>query len=204
MGISDYGFEGFGFNRAWMYPEGGFTVYPGQPGSCVPSHSDYSKVNWTVPPTVNAQGVMDKLRALGIPQVPPDTIYLGKNPRAAENVQLPIPKGWTPREDEPKEAEPKKKDLDKPKEKEVEKPKDPEKPKDIGKPKEIVKPKEVEKPKPVDKPKDLAKPKDDDLQAIDGFKGKGLDLPKVEPKIDLKETPKAEPKDKPKDRDDDL
>ena len=130
VGIGDFGHEGVDFNRAWVYPLGGYTLYPGQAGSCVPSHSDYSKVNWTVPPTANAQAVLDKLRALGIPQVPPDTIFLGKNPRAAENAQLPTPKGWVPREDEPKEAEPKNKDLDKPKAKELEKPKEAPKPKD--------------------------------------------------------------------------
>ena len=115
VGISD-GYQGVGFNRAWVYPIGGFTVYPGQPGSCVPSHSDYSKVNWTDSPTANAQAVLDKLRALGIPQVPPDTIYLGKNPRAADNALLPVPKGWVPKEEEPKEADPKPKEIEKPKE----------------------------------------------------------------------------------------
>jgi hypothetical protein len=128
VGFSDYEDGGFGFNRAWVYPNGGYTVYPGQPGSCVPSHSDYSKVNWLVPPTINAQGVLDKLRELGIPQVPPDTIYLGKNPRAAEDAKLPIPKGWTPKEVEPKEADPKAKEpeklKEKPKEKDLEKPKE--------------------------------------------------------------------------------
>ena len=77
------------------------------------SVSDYSKVNWLVPPTVNAQGVLDKLRELGIPQVPPDTIYLGKNPRSADEAKLPIPKGWTPKEVEPKEADPKAKEPEK-------------------------------------------------------------------------------------------
>ena len=168
VGFSDFGYEGFGFNRAWVYPEGGYTVYPGQPGSCFPSHSDYSKVNWTVPPTVNAQGVLNKLRSLGIPQVPPDTIYLGKNPRAADNVQLPTPKGWIPREDEPKEAEPKNKELDKPKEK------------DAAKPKDTPKPKDVDDPEGTEKP-----------TGIDEFKGKGLDLPKVEPKSKPEVNPKG-------------
>ena len=107
VGFGDYGYGGYGFNWAWLYPNGGFTLYPGEPGSCVPSHSDYSKVHWTVPPTASAQGTLDKLRELGIPQVPPDTIYLGKNPYAAGDAKLPLPKGWTPREVEPKEANPK-------------------------------------------------------------------------------------------------
>ena len=133
VGIGDYDYEGIGFNRVWVYPDGGYTLYPGQSGSCVPSHSDYSKVNWTAPPTANAQRVLDKLRDLGIPQVPPETIYLGKNPNAANDLKLPLPKGWTPREDEPKEADkPKEKEADKPKEKDADKPKlkETEKPKD--------------------------------------------------------------------------
>lgn len=112
VGGGDYRYAGYGFNNAWLYPDGGFTLYPGQPGSCVPSHSDYSKVNWVVPPTTNAQAVLDKLRELGVPQVPPDTIYLGKNPNAGD-AKLPIPKGWTPKEVEPKEAEPKAKEPEK-------------------------------------------------------------------------------------------
>jgi hypothetical protein len=117
VGYGDHGYVGYGFNQAWVYPNGGYTLYPGEPGTCVPSHSDYSKIQWVVPPTVNAQGVLDRLRILGIPQVPPDTIYLGKNPRAVEDAKLPIPKGWTPKEVEPKEAEPKGKEPEKLKEK---------------------------------------------------------------------------------------
>ena len=116
-GFSDYWYEDTGFNRAWVYPRGGYTLYPGQAGSCVESHSDYSRINWVVPPTANAQAVLDKLRELDVPLVPPDTIYLGKNPRLSEDAKLPIPKGWTPKEVEPKEAE-------KPKDKNPEKPKD--------------------------------------------------------------------------------
>ena len=121
-GGCDDGYGGFGFNRAWVYPFGGFTLYPGQAGSCVPSHSDYAKVDWTVPPTVNAQGVLDRLRALGVPQVPPDTIFLGKNPRGANDVKLPVPKGWVPKEVEPEK--PKDKAVDPDKEKDPVKPKD--------------------------------------------------------------------------------
>lgn len=113
VGSSDSGYAGYGFNNAWLYPEGGFTVYPGEPGSCVPSHSDYSKVYWVVPPTANAQAVLNKLQQLGIPQVPPDTIYLGKSPNAGE-AKLPLPKGWTPKEVEPEKAkdkEPEKLDV---------------------------------------------------------------------------------------------
>ena len=72
-------------------------------------------MSWTQPPTANAQGALDKLRALGIPQVPPDTIYLGKNLRAAEDAKLPTPRGWVPKEVEPKDADPKGKEIDKPK-----------------------------------------------------------------------------------------
>jgi hypothetical protein len=105
VGVADYGYGdyGYGSNWAWIYPDGGFTLYPGQAGSCVPSHSDYSKVNWLVPPTASAQAVLNKLQQLGIPQVPPETIYLGKNPNAGE-AKLPLPKGWTQKEVEPKEA----------------------------------------------------------------------------------------------------
>ncbi|MFO0846185.1 MAG: hypothetical protein U0797_28045 [Gemmataceae bacterium] len=35
---------------AWWYPHGGFTAYPGLPGSGVEIGSDYSHVNWVVAP----------------------------------------------------------------------------------------------------------------------------------------------------------
>ena len=154
VGFDDYGYGGYGSNWAWIYPDGGFTLYPGQAGSCVPSHSDYSKVHWTVPPTANAQATLNKLQQLGIPQVPPETIYLGKNPHATGDAKLPLPKGWTQKEVEPleapkeKEKEPEKLDV-KPK---VDEPKKAVEPKVNGPDKVEVKPKAETKP-PVEKKK---------------------------------------------------
>jgi hypothetical protein len=95
-------------NWAWWYPHGGFTAYPGLPGSGIVTGSDYSHVNWVVSPTVNAQMVTQKLRAMGVPLVPQDTIYLGKNPKVVEKAKLPMPKNWI-KDDEPE----KDKDLNK-------------------------------------------------------------------------------------------
>jgi hypothetical protein len=83
-------------NWSWLYPDGGFTVYPGEPGSGVRTGSDYSHVNWVQPPQANAQAVLQKLDALGIPRVPQDTTYLGKNPAQVDKAKLPVPKAWQP------------------------------------------------------------------------------------------------------------
>lgn len=98
-------------NWAWWYPYGGFTAYPGEPGSGIKIGSDYSHLNWVVSPVTNAQIVTEKLQALGIPLVPQETIYLGKNPGAVNKAKLPLPKSWI-KDEEPKEAEKKGKDLD--------------------------------------------------------------------------------------------
>jgi hypothetical protein len=82
------------FNNSNHYPYGGWTLYPGEPGSGVPSCSAYSQINGTVSPALNAQMVLEKLQAMGIPIEPPETMYLWKNPRIAENVNLPVPRGW--------------------------------------------------------------------------------------------------------------
>jgi hypothetical protein len=79
-------------NRVNKYPYGGWTFYEGTPGSEVPSHSDYSHINYNKPPAATAQAVLARLQALGIPLVPPETQFLGKNPRAADKVTLPKPK----------------------------------------------------------------------------------------------------------------
>ncbi len=81
-------------NWSWMYPDGGFTLYPGQAGSGIQARSDYSHINWVQPPHANAQAVVQKLDALGIPRVPQDTTYLGKNPAQVDKAKLPIPKAW--------------------------------------------------------------------------------------------------------------
>src|SRR5262249_38958098 len=88
-------------NWSWIYPEGGFTVYLGEPGSGVWPRSDYSHVNWVMSPADNAQAVLRKLDALGIPRVPQDTIYLGKNPAQVDKAKLPLPRAW----EQPKEPE---------------------------------------------------------------------------------------------------
>lgn len=101
-------------NWSWLYPDGGFTAYLGLPGSGVKARSDYSHVNWVQSPHANAQGVLQKLDALGIPRVPQDTTYLGKNPAMVEKAKLPVPKAWQPKEPEKDKA------IEKDKEKEVE------------------------------------------------------------------------------------
>ncbi len=42
-------------------------------------------------PAANAQAVLDKLKEMNIPRVSPEPIFLGKNPRIADNVNLPVP-----------------------------------------------------------------------------------------------------------------
>ncbi|MBY0232535.1 MAG: hypothetical protein K2W96_24920 [Gemmataceae bacterium] len=80
------------FNNVWHRPEGGWTLYPGEPGSGFASHSEYSHIDWLVTPEDNAALVRARLRALGIPAVRPEPIFLGRNPRAADGVKLPIPR----------------------------------------------------------------------------------------------------------------
>ncbi len=80
------------FNYSWLTPHGGYVTYPGLPGSGFGSVTDYSQHSWVVPPEASANAVREKLRAMGIPLVPPETIFLGKNPRAADNLKLPIPR----------------------------------------------------------------------------------------------------------------
>lgn len=81
-------------NWAWIYPDGGFTAYAGLPGSGIPMRSDYSSPIWVAPPRVNAAGVIQKLDQLGVPLIAPEPVFLGKNPRAHENIKLPVPKDW--------------------------------------------------------------------------------------------------------------
>ena len=80
------------FNNNWLRPYGGFTLYPGQPGSGYGSHSDYSHIDYLVTPQENANLVAAKLKAMGIPAVAPEPIFLGKNPRITDNVKLPRPR----------------------------------------------------------------------------------------------------------------
>jgi hypothetical protein len=92
------------FNNTNLYPDGGWTLYPGEPGSFVPSMSVYSHINGRVPPEVSARSVLARLAQLGIPIVPPEPQFLGKNPCVADNVALPVPKGWRKPKEAPKEA----------------------------------------------------------------------------------------------------
>ena len=80
------------FNNVWHRPYAGYTVYPGEPGSGFTTHSDYSHIDWLVTPEDNAAMVRARLSALGIPAVRPEPIFLGKNPHAADNVKLPLPR----------------------------------------------------------------------------------------------------------------
>jgi hypothetical protein len=105
-------------NWAWWFPHGGFTAYPGEPGSGVQARSDYSHVNWVVPPHVNAQMVLQRLEMLGVPLVPQETLYLGKNP-AVNKAKLPIPGRWAKEKEAEKDKE-KEKDKDKDKDREIE------------------------------------------------------------------------------------
>lgn len=107
----------------WYFPDGGFTAYPGLPGSGVATRSDYSHVSWLASPADTAQAVVQKLDSLGIPRVPQDTTYLGKNPAMVDKAKLPVPKAW-------------RKDAAAAPEKEVEKAKDADKGKDVEKAKE--------------------------------------------------------------------
>jgi hypothetical protein len=92
------------FNNANHYPYGGWTLYPGQAGSGVPSASGYSHVNALVPPVVSARGVLATLQRMGVPIVPPEPVFLGKNPCVANNVKLPVPKAWRePPKEQPRE-----------------------------------------------------------------------------------------------------
>jgi hypothetical protein len=99
-------------NWAWVFPDGGFTAYPGLPGSGTRSNSDYSHINWVVSPQNNAQMVQQKLDALGIPRVPQETMFLGKNPGMVDKAKLPLPKGWQKDAGKEKEKD-KDKDADK-------------------------------------------------------------------------------------------
>lgn len=116
-------------NWSWMFPEGGVTPYPGLPGSGMRGHSDYSYFNWYVPPSVNAADVALRLKQMGIPRVPPEPEFLGKNPCLPDKLRMPIPNSWL--------KDPPSKDGDKEKEKEKDgkpaKPTDPELDKDKGK-----------------------------------------------------------------------
>jgi hypothetical protein len=113
--------------QANLFPNMGWTLYPGQAGSGVPSMSSYSHINGVLPPSVYVLGVMEKLHHLGIARHPPDTKFLHKNPAIGDNLNLPTPKAWVPKLDEEekempgdkrsKDTLPKPKDGDKDKDK---------------------------------------------------------------------------------------
>jgi hypothetical protein len=91
------GFDAWAFisvepNRANIYPNGGFTAYDGMWATGFQAHSNYSPINWVVPPAANAQAVLLKLKEMNIPLVSPEPMFLNKNPRIADNVSLPTPR----------------------------------------------------------------------------------------------------------------
>jgi hypothetical protein len=99
------------FNNANLYPYGGWTLYPGEAGSGVPTMSNYSHVNGLVPPAVSARSVLARLQQLGIPIIAPEPEFLNKNPAITEGLILPVPKSWRKPREEPKvepQVEPKK------------------------------------------------------------------------------------------------
>jgi hypothetical protein len=79
-------------NRANIFPYGGFTFYDGEMCSCIESHSDYSRMNWLLPPAMSAQMVLEKLRELNVPLVSPEPQFLNRNPRIADGIRLPVPR----------------------------------------------------------------------------------------------------------------
>ncbi len=83
------------YNHAWTTPFGGWTLYPGQAGSGYGSHSDYSHINWLTTPEQNAGMVRGRLALLGIPAVPPEPLFLGKNPSVTDDIKLPVPRPKT-------------------------------------------------------------------------------------------------------------
>jgi hypothetical protein len=87
-------------NLANVYPDGGFTAYDGMWGTGFQARSNYAPVNWIVPPAASAQMVLNKLKEMNIPLVSPEPMFLGKNPRIADNVRLPTPRPKKTREEE--------------------------------------------------------------------------------------------------------
>jgi hypothetical protein len=106
-------------NWSWWYPHGGFTAYLGLPGSGVQAPSDYSHINWVIPPHVNANMVLQKLEMLGVPLVPQETMYLGKNPAHVAKTKLPVPGRWIKEKEKEKEREKELKDKEKDKDKDL-------------------------------------------------------------------------------------
>jgi hypothetical protein len=109
-----------------LFPHGGWTLYPGEAGSGVPSCSNYSYFTGLVQPAVAAAHVLEKLGHMRIPIKPPAPQFLGRNPAIADNVDLPTPRGWLPKDDdkeEKKDKDEKNKDDKKDTEEPLEKPK---------------------------------------------------------------------------------
>jgi hypothetical protein len=69
--------------------------------SCIEAHSDYSKMNWLMPPAMSAQMVVEKLREMNIPLVNPEPMFLNKNPKIAEGARLPTPRSKKEKEKDP-------------------------------------------------------------------------------------------------------
>jgi hypothetical protein len=86
-------------NRAYIHPFAGYRLYPGEPGSGYGSWSDYSHINWLIPPEQSAANVRERLRLMGIPAVTPEPVFLNKNPAITDGLRLPIPRPKAAKED---------------------------------------------------------------------------------------------------------
>jgi hypothetical protein len=100
-------------NDANLYPDGGFTAYPGEAGTEQTPVSNYSPIAYTMPPQGSAQSVRNRLQALGIPLVNPAPQFLGVNPRATEGLILPQPRRQAVPMEQPDKDGDKDKDKDK-------------------------------------------------------------------------------------------
>jgi hypothetical protein len=90
-GFDAYAFIGVPPNRANVLPYFGFTAFDGLWATGFQAISNYSPINYVLPPAGTAQSVLAKLKEMNIPLVSPEPMFLNKNPRIAENVRLPAP-----------------------------------------------------------------------------------------------------------------
>jgi hypothetical protein len=135
-GLSDYGVlpiwnggpDQWDFETPWpnvvrIFPRGGYTAYPPRGVDYFGDFTPYRQIFYPGPPAQTAQNVQTRLLALGIPLVPPEPEFLGKNPAAEKIVLPPIPKKEeaVPPPPEEKKPEDKKPEDKKPEDK---KPKD--------------------------------------------------------------------------------
>jgi hypothetical protein len=102
-----------------IFPYGGYTAYVPRGIDCHGDFSPYHQIYYLAPPAATAQCALKRLTALGIPLVPCEPEFLGRNPHT-DRYALPAP-----RKPEEKTEEEKKADEDK--KKEEAKPEDPNK-----------------------------------------------------------------------------